>query len=214
MGRGTEEAVTEKPFLERWAGRKAAARQEPPAPRPAPPAPDETAHAPIDVDAPRQSAPITEEELAALPPVETLGAGSDIKDFLRPGVPAALKNAALRKMWLMTPAIRDHKDVAVDYAWDWNTPGGVPGDGGRLDPEKVAQWVRQIAGLEEPAPRKTRSATPKADAAAAAEAAHGKPDAATAAGETTHAAKPGDRERAAAEPAVPPRPRHGGARPE
>jgi hypothetical protein len=157
MGRGAEEAMTEKPFLERWSRRKAADRGEPPERAPAPAVPPK-----VEDAAPEASSQppdtLSAEELAALPPVESLEPGSDIRGFLRPGVPTALKNAALRRMWLLTPAIRDHKDIAVDYAWDWNTPGGVPGDGGRLDPGKVAQWARQIAGREARAPRERKPA--------------------------------------------------------
>ena len=41
----------------------------------------------------------------------------------------ALRNAALRNAWLVDPAIRDYVDCALDYAYDWNIPGGVPGNG-------------------------------------------------------------------------------------
>ena len=211
MGRRTEEEVTEKPFLKRWAGRKAAARKEQPEVEPPAAAPADNAESDAP-PRPRQAAPITEEELAALPPVETLGAGSDIKDFLRPGVPVALKNAAMRKMWLLTPAIRDHKDVAVDYAWDWNTPGGVPGDGGRLDPTKAAQWARQIAGLEERPPKKPRSPGPKADAAATPDAPRETAEAGGDDAAKEEEAKRRDPPGAPSPPAA--RPRHGGARPE
>ena len=49
-------------------------------------------------------------------------ADSDLSAFLRKGVPAALKNAAMRQMWSLDPAIRDHVGPA-EYAWDFNTPG-------------------------------------------------------------------------------------------
>jgi hypothetical protein len=87
---------------------------------------------------------LSDEELAALPRIEELVQGSDIRPFLRPGVPRALKNAAMRRMWMLTPAIRDHNDPAVDYAWDWNTPGGVPGDGVAPSPERAAQMLKSI----------------------------------------------------------------------
>jgi hypothetical protein len=212
MGRRSEEDMNEKPFLERWSGRKAVARHE--ADKTSadkPPLPED---APVQAPAPAtrsEVAPITEEELAALPQIETLTKGSDIRAFLRPGVPAALKNAALRKMWLATPAIRDHKDIAVDYAWDWNTPGGVPGDGGRLDPVKVKQWARQIAGLEEAAPKKAGAVPEESMHALPTEA-----PAATTAVKSTQIAKAAraDEEARADEPAAPQRPRHGGARPQ
>ncbi len=87
---------------------------------------------------------LSEEELAALPSIDALTPDTDIKVFMRAGVPKALRNAALRKMWMITPAIRDHLDPAVDYAWDWNTPGGVPGDGIAPSPEKAAQMLRDL----------------------------------------------------------------------
>ncbi|MBX9698840.1 MAG: DUF3306 domain-containing protein, partial [Acetobacteraceae bacterium] len=63
---------------------------------------------------------------ASLPPVESLTAESDLAPFLRPRVPAALRQAALRRIWQLDPAIRDFIGPA-DYAWDYNSPGGVPG---------------------------------------------------------------------------------------
>ena len=32
-------------------------------------------------------------------------------------------------MWALDPKIRDYVGEARDYAYDWNTPGGVPGSG-------------------------------------------------------------------------------------
>ncbi|MFL5218102.1 MAG: DUF3306 domain-containing protein, partial [Microvirga sp.] len=94
---------------------------------------------------------LTPEELAALPKVEEITAASDISGFLRRGVPDALRNAALRRMWTLDPAIRDFVGEARDYAYDWNTPGGVPG-AGALDPgDDVAAMVRSVFGESPPA---------------------------------------------------------------
>ncbi|MCC5971763.1 MAG: DUF3306 domain-containing protein [Pararhodobacter sp.] len=135
-------------FLERWSRRKAENER---AGAPSPPAIEATE--PLEEDAADTKAPtLSEEDLAALPRIEDLTPHSDLRAFLRPGVPTALKNAAMRKMWLLTPAIRDHSDCAVDYAWDWNTPGGVPGNGGRLTTEGVQKMVK---ALFDPAPAKT-----------------------------------------------------------
>lgn len=60
--------------------------------------------------------------LAELPSVESLTADSDFTLFLRKGVPRALRTAALRKLWLSDPAIRNYKTLA-DYDWDFNAPG-------------------------------------------------------------------------------------------
>lgn len=123
------------PFLSRWSQRKRLSDTEPLE------APSSEKAA---VPSPEPDDSISEEELAALPALEDLTFGTDIRPFLRKGVPHALRNGALRKMWLLTPAIRDYKNPAVDYAWDWNTPGGVPGDGAAPSPERAAQMLRDL----------------------------------------------------------------------
>jgi hypothetical protein len=65
-------------------------------------------------------------DIASLPPVESITADTDIRAFLRPGVPAELKRAALRKAWAADPKIRDFVGLA-DYDWDFVTPGAAPG---------------------------------------------------------------------------------------
>lgn len=126
-------------FLSRWSRRKrAAARQDP-----LPETPDETAEAAAPA-APAEPEPLSEEALAALPRLEDLTETTDISGFLQPGVPAALKNAALRRVWMMSPAIRDYRDPAVDYAWDWNTPGGVPGDGCAPSADMAARMLKDL----------------------------------------------------------------------
>ena len=130
--------------LSGWSRRKLAARRaegegEPPdivEETPAATVADETGGQ-DDVDA---------EYVAALPPIETIGDGSDIKPFLARGVPASLKNAALRRLWSATPGVRGYSDPAVDYAWDWNAPGGVPGGGGTLSESGVAKMVKNLIG--------------------------------------------------------------------
>lgn len=86
------------------------------------------------------------EYIAALPSIDTIVDGTDIKPFLARGVPASLKNAALRRLWSATPGVRDYSDPAVDYAWDWNAPGGVPGGGGKLSESGVAKMVKDLIG--------------------------------------------------------------------
>lgn len=128
-------------FLSRWSRRKRAeVREEPGADEsaapfrdaPAPPGPEPSA-APAPGSEPGPAAEseptLSDEELAALPPIETIDETTDIGGYLRKGVPAALKNAALRRVWSATPAVRDYLDPAREYAYDWNVPGGVPGDG-------------------------------------------------------------------------------------
>ena len=57
---------------------------------------------------------------------------------MQKGVPEALRNAALRKMWVLDPSIRNYVGEALDYAWDWNAPGGVPGSGGEITEQALA----------------------------------------------------------------------------
>jgi len=57
---------------------------------------------------------------ATLPPIESLGPGSDYTVFLKKGVPEALRIAALRKAWMSDPFIRDFRGPA-EYAIDYTT---------------------------------------------------------------------------------------------
>ena len=146
-------------FLNRWSRRKAQAHRAAPDDAPAPPAPE--AQVPPEAAFPAESEPeLSPEEIAALPPVESLTAESDITAFLRKGVPQALRNAALRRMWALDPAIRDFVGEARDYAWDWNAPGGVPG-GGPVAGEDVAAMVNRMFSPNDAAPE-PGAATPAA----------------------------------------------------
>jgi hypothetical protein len=131
-------------FLSRWSRLKDEARRERDAPAvqaaPAPTAED-TAEA--------DQAVLTPGEIAALPKVEDLTAQSDVTAFLRRGVPDALRKAALRRAWMVDPAIRDFVGPARDYDYDWNTPGGAPGYGPLTEDEVVAM-ARRVLG--EPTP--------------------------------------------------------------
>jgi hypothetical protein len=127
-------------FLARWSRLKGEARRGAAADPAPPPAADPAA---------RESAAdsVTADEIAALPKVEELTADSDVTAFLRHGVPASLRNAALRRMWLLDPAIRDFAGHARDYDYDWNTPGGAPGYGALRADEDVAAMVRRVMGV-------------------------------------------------------------------
>jgi hypothetical protein len=173
-------------FLRRWSRRKAAAE-----PEPAPPAP-------AIVRAPVEDPPFDPE---SLPPIESLAPGSDISAFLRKNVPAALKSAALARVWTANPAIRDYVGPA-DYAWDWNTPGGVPGlftpsSGGVEEAVKLAE--RMLGLGEPPVP------APPASAAERPASAPVLPPAAPAVAATVPApAEPASRRHGSALPRIPP----------
>jgi hypothetical protein len=124
--------------------------------------------------------------LPELPDLDALTRESDLAPFLRAGVPAALRNAALRRMWSLDPAIRDFVSEAREYAYDWNTPGGVPGLGPLLPSDDVQAMLRRIMGGlpgDRTAPADTAPATdPEAtlDAGAPADGAPEAPDSAMA----------------------------------
>lgn len=154
-------------FLSRWSRRKQEARRaeaplgaEAEAQRSAPQAPEPEARG-EPVAGPEEPA-LTAEEIAELPKLEDLTPDSDLSAFLRKGVPEGLRNAALRRMWSLDPAIRDFVGEARDYAYDWNTPGGVPGTGELLPGQDVGAMLRQVFGEAEPEPEARAGPSPVA----------------------------------------------------
>lgn len=134
-------------FLARWSRRKQAVRKaETPAPEEQKPARDAEA----EVDAEATDLPLAEAEPddaappEPLPRLEDLTETSDLTAFLRKGVPKALQNAALRKMWSLDPAIRDHIGLA-EYAWDFNQPGSMGGFGPLETKEAAAQFLATMS---------------------------------------------------------------------
>ena len=132
----------DKGFLARWSHRKQNAKRPE---RDARVAEADAAEPATEVEA------LPEFDLASLPKLEELTPTTDVSVFLRKGVPEHLRNAALQKSWPLDPAIRNYVNPALDYAYDWNTPGGVPGSseiGAGMD---VARLVSQIMGTGESA---------------------------------------------------------------
>jgi len=182
--------MTEEPgFLARWSRRKRGLEHDPAEPPPLAHTPDPAPEAPTF-------------DPASLPPVDSLTLASDLSAFLRTEVPAALRNAALRRIWSLDPGIRDFVGPA-DYAWDFNAPDGVPGFAGSLAGE-VKELLAQAIGLTEPEDRPTprdEAEAPPPDLVA---------EAPSAAELETLAAPPAPEPEA---PPAPPRRRHGGALP-
>jgi hypothetical protein len=132
-------------FLARWARRKrgaAAKAHDQPMPK----------HTGEDAASEEAAAPLPPEEAqshfdpASLPPIETIGTGSDIRPFLAAGVPADLTRAALRRAWSADTAIRDFIGLS-ENSWDFNAPGGVPGFGS-LTAEDARRLLARV--MEEP----------------------------------------------------------------
>jgi hypothetical protein len=149
-------------FLSRWSRRKRG--EEVPEPEAPPPAEAPMAEAsPVAPAPPEAPAPPPEPEfdVSTLPPIETLDASSDFTVFLKPGVPEALRTAALRKAWLADPLIRDYMSP-LDYAWDFNTPGGLPYGFSNVlaeTGEALRKLVNQAIGEMEPEEPKPEGVT-------------------------------------------------------
>lgn len=159
-----DEKDTEKSFLSRWSQRKQGAKQ---------PETDGAAERSAEeVDA--APAPVVEGDadeefdLSSLPKLEEITETTDITGFLRKGVPESLRNAALRKSWALDPAIRNYVNPALDYAYDWNTPGGVPGNSEIAAGTDIAKMVLQIMGGESSSAQQSSDTLPHSDAGAAA----------------------------------------------
>jgi hypothetical protein len=111
-----------------------------------------------------------------LPAIDQIEAGSDVSAFLRPGVPADLARAALRRAWVADPAIRDFIGPS-ENAWDFTAPGGVPGFGPLRPIDEAWRLAAQLTGATPAAAAETASAAPPRgeDAAPASDAAQQSP---------------------------------------
>jgi hypothetical protein len=138
-------------FLARWSRRKREAEHAASDETAAAATPNEpTARAKCDEsDAPSSSLPSAQEQqqsevdLASLPPIESITAGTDIRAFLAPGIPAHLTRAALRRAWMADPAIRDFVGLA-ENAWDFNAPDAIPGFGSTVSPQEAQRLIAEF----------------------------------------------------------------------
>ena len=136
-------------FLERWSRRKRQSGED--SAREAKQDPASGARDAESGELPAPSAPSAAAaepafDPASLPPLESIVANSDIRAFLRPGVPAGLTRAALRRAWSADPAIRDFIGLS-ENSWDFTAPNGVPGFG-PLDPAEVPRLLAEVFGPE------------------------------------------------------------------
>jgi hypothetical protein len=142
----------DKGFLARWSQRKLDAGKA----EAKPAVQDEPA--PSAETMPKASETEPPVDLESLPKLEDLTANTDMTVFFQKGVPDSIRNAALRKSWALDPAIRNYVNPALDYAYDWNTPGGVPGAGELAPGTDVARMVSQIMGGD-PSPKDPEKAS-------------------------------------------------------
>jgi len=147
----------EESFLSRWARRKRAgatnARGQPKLEH----AGDDAASEPVATSLPSREVPLLVDP-ESLPPIETIGAGSDIRPFLATGVPVDLTRAALRRAWSADPAIRDFIGLS-ENSWDFNMPAGVPGFGS-LAIEDVRRLLEESEGQPEALDMASQSGQP------------------------------------------------------
>jgi hypothetical protein len=130
-------------FLARWSRRKHGAATIAPE-RPPPEAIGDRAQRTAVGTAGSEQGKDPAVDLARLPPIESIGDGSDITPFLASGVPADLTRAALRRAWSADPAIRDFIGLA-ENSWDFTAPGGAPGFGS-VTAEEVERLLARLAG--------------------------------------------------------------------
>jgi hypothetical protein len=154
-------------FLERWSRRKRAAESTAGAePKPeteresTEPARPAATTGSTEKRAPRPAAPF---DVASLPSIESITAASDVRAFLAPGVPPSLTRAALRRVWIADPAIRDFVGLQ-ECDWDFTDPKGIAGFGDLPADLDVERLVRQVFG--EPDERPQPAAEGDDDAAA------------------------------------------------
>jgi hypothetical protein len=91
---------------------------------------------------------------AALPPIDSIVADSDIRAFLQKGIPADLTKAALRRAWSADPAIRDFIGL-VESQWDFADPTAMPGFGPLEATDELHNLVSQAIGRLPVAPEET-----------------------------------------------------------
>jgi len=90
---------------------------------------------------------------ASLPPIESIVADSDIRQFLQEGVPAELTRAALRSAWTADPAIRDFVGIAENQ-WNFNDHACIPGFGPLEAADYlVAQALRSLTNVAQETPQ-------------------------------------------------------------
>jgi Protein of unknown function (DUF3306) len=144
-------------FLTRWSSRKLAnrtqsGRQDAHAerePRDAQGTSENDSLAKTSKDGDKQDNPPF--DVAQLPPLDSIGADTDITGFLHRDVPPDLTRAALRRAWTSDPAIKDFVGL-VENGWDFNDPSAMSGFG-PISAEEIARLAgKVIEALPEAAP--------------------------------------------------------------
>ncbi|MGL4635179.1 MAG: DUF3306 domain-containing protein [Beijerinckiaceae bacterium] len=117
-------------FLGRWAKRKQEVQKEKTALPPA-------------VEAPAENLPAETDESLPLPSLDDIMPGGDVSAFFQKHVPEALRAAALRKVWMTDPDIKDFIEMA-DYQLDYANPDSIPGWSSKLEGVDLKGMVDRI----------------------------------------------------------------------
>lgn len=97
-------------------------------------------------DAAATDAPASEAfDPASLPPIQSITIDTDVRAFLQPVVPAKLMQAALRRVWVSDPAIRDFIGISENQ-WDFTDPTAIAGFGPMRETDDVPSLVAQALG--------------------------------------------------------------------
>ena len=132
-----------EPFLERWARRKAQARQG--KEDEVSPAAAETAPEPPEPPEP----PAAEPGPVPLPDLASLGADSDYSAFMAPGVDEGMRRQALRKLFSSPQFnIRDGLDDYCDDFTQWTKLGDIVTADMRFQIERAARLAEQALAEE------------------------------------------------------------------
>ena len=169
------ESQSGESFLNRWSRRKSGESDQAEAPMTGQPSGEES-------EAENAFEGLSEEEIAArLPDIEGLDAESDYAPFLQVGVPEALRQRALRKLWRLNPIVAA-VDGLNDYDDDFTKEGMVAGalktaykvgkgyltDEDRAPKEKT-ESVEEVAEAEATAPEDSTADDEPGEAEAAQE---------------------------------------------
>jgi hypothetical protein len=101
-------------------------------------------------------------DVAQLPPLDSIGADTDIAAFLHRDVPPELTRAALRRAWTSDPAIKDFVGL-VENGWDFNDPSAMSGFG-PISAEDVARLAgKLIEALPEASPEDETKEVPSSE---------------------------------------------------
>lgn len=153
----------DKQFLDRWSRQKAAAKTK---------KKDETP-ASNPVSSPARSVALPESpptiDPETLPDIDGMDADSDFSPFMQDGVPEALRNRALRKLWQADPAF-NVVDGLVEYGEDYTSIAaiaetvenvykvgkGILDESGTMGQTETAQTVEHADQTEDATPTKLK----------------------------------------------------------